>query len=171
MPPLYIITGAMAAGKSTVARALVQRFERSAHVGGDAFLHMIANGRATMGPALDDEALGQLHLRQDIAMDAVRRFVGAGFATVYQDILIGADFLRVTAALADLAPRIVVLAPDAETLARRDAARAKTGYGEHFPPDILALALARDTPRIGLWIDSSALTVDAVIERILVEWP
>jgi hypothetical protein len=124
-----------------------------------------------MGPQLDQEALGQLHLRQDIATDAVRRFVAAGFTTVYQDILIGADFVRVTTALADLAPRIVVLAPDVETLARRDAARAKTGYGDHFPPEILAAALARDTPRIGLWIDSSALTVDAVIERILAEWP
>ena len=31
--PLYVITGAMAAGKSTVARLLVHRLERSAHVG------------------------------------------------------------------------------------------------------------------------------------------
>lgn len=35
--PLYVITGAMAAGKSTIAKALVQRFAKSAHVGGDAF--------------------------------------------------------------------------------------------------------------------------------------
>ncbi len=42
MTTLYIITGAMAAGKSTIAKELVQHFERSAHVGGDAFLRMIA---------------------------------------------------------------------------------------------------------------------------------
>ncbi|MCR6672633.1 AAA family ATPase [Devosia ginsengisoli] len=168
--PLYIITGAMAAGKSTIAKALVQCFDKSAHVGGDAFLRMIAKGGAVMGPVLDSEAIAQLHLRQDIAMDAVRRFVGAGFATVYQDILIGADFVRVTTALADLTPRIVVLNPSVETLAQRDADRHKTGYGEHFPPDVLADALRAETPREGLWLDTSAMSVDGVAEAILEHW-
>lgn len=168
--PLYIITGAMAAGKSTVARALVQRFDKSAHVGGDAFLRMIARGGAVMGPVLGEEAIAQLHLRQDIAMDAVRRFVGAGFTTIYEDILIGADFIRVTRALDDLSPRIVVLDPNVRTLARRDADREKTGYGEHFPPDVLAGALRAATPREGLWLDTSSMTVDGVIEEILNEW-
>ena len=168
--PLYVITGAMAAGKSTVARLLVHRFERSAHVGGDAFRRMIVRGAAAMGPVLDPEALNQLHLRQDIALDTVRRFVGAGFATVYQDILIGADLARVAGALADLDPRIVVLKPDAATLAQRDRDRAKTGYGDRFPPEALADALEHDTPRTGLWIDSSAMDADAVVERILAAW-
>lgn len=168
--PLYIITGAMAAGKSTIAKELVQRFERSAHVGGDAFLRMIARGGAVMGPVLDNEAVLQLHLRQDIAMDAVRRFIGAGFATVYQDILIGDDFIRVTTALADLAPRIVVLNPSVETLAGRDANRSKTGYSEQFRPDVLAEALQSNTPRQGLWLDTSDMTIEAVVETILKNW-
>jgi len=168
--PLYVITGAMAAGKSTIAKALVQRFEKAAHVGGDAFLRMIVKGGAVMGPVLNSDATEQLHLRQDIAMDAVRRFVGAGFTTVYQDILIGADFIRVTRALADLNPRIVVLNPSVETLAQRDAERHKTGYGEHFPPHILAEALQADTPREGLWLDTSAMGIDAVVEQIIQTW-
>lgn len=168
--PLYIITGAMAAGKSTIAKALVQRFEKSAHVGGDAFLRMIVKGGAVMGPALSGEAIKQLHLRQDIAMEAVRRFVGAGFTTVYQDILIGADFIRVTSALADLSPRVVVLNPNVETLARRDAERHKTGYGEHFPPNVLAEALESETPREGLWLDTSAMSIDDVVEKIAGAW-
>lgn len=168
--PLYIITGAMAAGKSTIAKALVQRFDKSAHVGGDAFLRMIAKGGAVMGPVLSSEAIAQLHLRQDIAMDAVRRFVGAGFTTVYQDILIGADFVRVTKALADLAPRIVVLNPNVETLAQRDADRQKTGYGEHFRPNVLADALEAETPREGLWLDTSAMSIDDVVGEILGNW-
>ena len=168
--PLYIITGAMAAGKSTIAKALVQRFDKSAQVGGDAFLRMIAKGGAVMGPVLSSEAIAQLHLRQDIAMDAVRRFVGAGFTTVYQDILIGADFVRVTKALADLAPRIVVLNPNVETLAQRDADRQKTGYGEHFRPNVLAYALEAETPREGLWLDTSAMSVDDVVGEIIGNW-
>jgi chloramphenicol 3-O-phosphotransferase len=166
-PLLFVITGAMAAGKSTVAKALAQRFEKSAHVGGDAFLRMIAKGGAVMGPVLSQEAVSQLHLRQDIAMDAVRRFVDAGFVTVYQDILIGRDFVRVTRALSDLKPRIVVLDPSVAILAERDAARHKTGYGEHFQPDVLVNALRSDTPRRGLWLDTSKMTVDEVVEAVL----
>jgi hypothetical protein len=123
-----------------------------------------------MGPVLDAEALAQLHLRQDIAMDAVRRFTKAGFTTIYQDILLGADFIRVTDSLADLSPRVVVLNPKVDILAQRDRGRAKTGYGEHFPPSVLAEALERDTPRTGLWIDSSDMSVDDVVERILKAW-
>ncbi|HEY9090465.1 AAA family ATPase [Parasphingorhabdus sp.] len=167
---LYIITGAMAAGKSTIAKELVQRFEKSAHVGGDAFLRMIARGAAAMGPVLDSEARLQLQLRQDIAMDTVRRFIGASFTTVYQDILIGTDFVRVTSALADLAPRIVVLNPSAETLAERDANRPKTGYSEQFLPNVLAEALQLETPREGLWLDTSNMSVEDVIEAILKNW-
>ena len=166
--PLFIITGAMAAGKSTIAKALVQRFEKSAHVGGDAFLRMIAKGGAVMGPVLDAEARAQLTLRQEIAAEVARRYHAAGFAVVYQDILIGQDLVDAVARLADLEPRVVVLAPSVAVLAARDAARGKTGYGDHFPPGVLAEALARQTPReIGQWIDSSAMSVDQVVEAIL----
>ena len=160
----------MAAGKSTIAKALVQHFEKSVHVSGDAFLRMIAKGGATMGPVLDLEAMAQLHLRQDIAIDAVRRFVAAGFVTVYQDILIGEDFVRVTSALGDLEPRIVVLDPTVSTLAERDAARHKTGYSEHFLPNELANALRSETPRQGFWLDTSSMSVDDVVEAILRHW-
>ena len=169
--PLFIITGAMAAGKSTIAKALVQRFDKSAHVGGDAFLRMIVKGGAVMGPVLDAEARAQLTLRQEIAAEVARRYHAAGFAVVYQDILIGADLIAAVERLRDLAPRVVILAPSIATLAQRDRDRAKTGYGDGFPPDVLAEALARDTPRdIGLWLDTSAMSVDEVVEAILGAW-
>jgi cytidylate kinase len=168
MPPLlYIITGAMASGKSTVAKALVQHFEKSAYVSGDAFLRMIVKGGASYGPVLDKDARKELTLRQDIAMEVVRRYHLSGFTVVYEDILIGDDLVRVTEVLADLAARVVVLNPSAEELARRDAAREKTGYRSGFSPTVLADALSRDTPRIGLWIDSTEMTVESVVEAIL----
>lgn len=164
---LFIITGAMAAGKTTVANALARRFPRSALVGGDVFRRMIINGAAAMGPTLDAEARAQLTLRQVIATDAVRRYFEAGFTVVYQDILIGHDLVAAVERLRDLDPRVVVLAPSAEVLGQRDRDRPKTGYSETFPPSVLADALARETPRIGQWIDSSAMDVEQVVETVL----
>lgn len=165
--PLFIITGAMAAGKSTVAQALAQRLPKSVHLRGDVFRKMIVNGAAEMGPVLDAEARAQLDLRQRLASDAARAYHGAGFAVVYQDILIGADLVAAAERLADLDPQVIVLAPSVDALAQRDRARGKTGYGEGFPPDVLAAALERETPRIGRWIDSSAMSVEQVVDAIL----
>lgn len=168
-PRLFIITGAMAAGKSTVAQAVAEALPKSVHLRGDVFRRMIVSGAATMGPELDDEAQAQLKLRHELACDAARCYHAAGFSVVYQDILIGPYLLAVAERLADLDPLIVVLAPDAATLARRDRERPKTGYSDAFPPEILAEALSRETPRIGLWIDSSAMSVGEVAARILAD--
>lgn len=167
IPPLFIITGAMAAGKSTIAQALAQRLPKSVHLRGDVFRKMIVNGAAEMGPVLDEEARGQLDLRQRLATDAARSYHAAGFAVVYQDILIGADLVAAAERLGDLSPQVIVLAPSVAALAQRDRERGKTGYGEHFPPDVLAGALARETPRIGRWIDSSDMSVEQVVDAIL----
>jgi hypothetical protein len=160
----------MAAGKSTVCEALAQHFKRSVHLRGDIFRKMIVNGEADMGPVLTPEARAQLTLRHEIACDAVRRYCEADFAVVYQDVLVGPDLELVVARLTDLDPRVVVLVPDAQTLAERDSGRAKTGYGSDFPPSVLVNAFAHETPRMGLWIDSSKMTVGDVVERILAEY-
>lgn len=167
MTRLYIITGAMAAGKSTVAQLLAERLKKSVHLRGDLFRRMIVNGAAEMGPVLSEEAKAQLALRHRLACDAARAYVEAGFAVVYQDILIGTSLKDVAERLADLDPMIVVLNPKADVLAKRDAARHKTGYSEGFPPEVLAGALERETPRLGLWLDTSQMTAEEVVERIL----
>jgi adenylylsulfate kinase-like enzyme len=42
---VFLVTGIQAAGKSTVAQALAEKFERSVHVRGDLFRRMMVNGR------------------------------------------------------------------------------------------------------------------------------
>lgn len=164
---LFIITGAMAAGKSTVAQLLAERLAKSVHLRGDVFRRMIVKGAAEMEPVLSEAAKAQLALRHRLACAAARSYIAAGFTVVYQDILIGAALAEVAEHLADLDPMIVVLNPRPEILAERDAARHKTGYSEGFPPEVLADALNRETPRLGLWLDTSQMTAEEVVERIL----
>ena len=57
-PAVVVITGIMAAGKSTVAQLLTERLPRAAHVRGDLFRRMIVSGRADMTPGAEEEAGG-----------------------------------------------------------------------------------------------------------------
>lgn len=52
---VVLVTGIQAAGKSTVAQLLAERFERSVHVRGDLFRRMVVGGRVDMTPAASDE--------------------------------------------------------------------------------------------------------------------
>lgn len=162
----------MASGKTTIARALAKRLDQSVHLRGDVFRTMIVNGAAVMGPVLSSSARAQLRLRQELACAAARRYLAAGFDVVYEDILLGEDLVTVAERLADLEPQIVVLVADADTLTRRDTARRTTGrseqgYGPAFPAHILAEAVANDTPRLGLWLDTTEITVDMAVDRVL----
>jgi len=157
----------MAAGKSTVAQGLAERLPKAAHLRGDVFRRMIVSGRVDPAPGSEALWLDQLRLRQDLAVQAAIGYARAGFSVVYQDILL-ADLGRVVAALADWNPGVVVLCPQAETLAARDAARAKTGYGGWSAEAFDAL-LRAETPRIGLWLDTTGLTPDETVDAILAD--
>lgn len=61
---------------------------------------------------------------------------------------------------------VVVLAPSPEAVATRQAGRARTGYGAWTVEDLDG-ALRSDTPRLGLWLDSSELTVGETVDAIL----
>ena len=45
---IYLITGVMASGKSTVAQLLAERLPRAVHLRGDVFRRMIVSGREEM---------------------------------------------------------------------------------------------------------------------------
>lgn len=62
---------------------------------------------------------------------------------------------------------VVVLAPDPDVVARREEKRSKTGYGPDWQPKDLDKVLKDDTPRIGLWLDTSHQTVDETVDEIL----
>ncbi|UFS94556.1 AAA family ATPase [Nocardia huaxiensis] len=165
-PAVYLITGIQAAGKSTVAQALAERLPRTAHVRGDAFRRFVVNGREEMRPDPPEEALVQLRLRYQLAARTADAYADNGFTAVVQDVVLG-DYLPWFAERIRTRPRyVVVLAPRPEVVAAREAGRAKKAYGSYTVED-LDTGLHSTTPRIGLWLDTSDLTVDETVNAIL----
>ncbi|MFF4194184.1 AAA family ATPase [Nonomuraea sp. NPDC001831] len=166
MNGVVLVTGISAAGKSTVAQALAERLPRSAHVRGDTFRRMVVGGRAEMTPGSEEEAVRQLHLRYRLAARTADLYFEAGFTAIVQDVVLGEDLERFTQWIRTRPLRVVVLAPDAAAVERRERERAKTGYGAWTIAQLDA-ALRAGTPRIGLWLDTSAQSPAETVEEIL----
>ena len=162
----FVITGVMAAGKSTIAQLLTERFSRSVHVRGDAFRTMIVNGRDPIEPPLDDEARRQLDLRQRIAANVANEYWRDDFTVVLQDIYAGQALSNVIGRLEMSPLYVIVLNPRPDVVAQRERDRAKSGYGtwvvEKFCTDF-----ANETSHVGLWLDTSDQTPDQTVEEIL----
>ncbi len=163
---LFVLTGVMAAGKSSVAEALARRFERAAHVRGDAFRRFIVSGRDPMGPPLSEEAERQLALRRALGADAALAYRAAGFTAVLQDLYLGRHLVEVVERLVGASPHVVVLCPSVEAVAEREARREKRGY-RHWDVEGLWRTFMEETPRLGLWIDTTTLDVDETVTAIL----
>src|SRR5262245_985657 len=166
-PRLILITGIMAAGKSTVAQRLAERLPKSVHLRGDLFRRMIVSGQAEIDFELSPEALKQLKLRYHLGATVASLYLEAGFWVVYQDIIIGKDLTEAVAALQGYALHVVILCPIVEVIAAREAGRGKTGYSPSFTPQMFDQAFRAETPQIGLWLDTSKLTVEETVAYIL----
>ncbi|MEV0228568.1 AAA family ATPase [Nonomuraea sp. NPDC050786] len=162
-----LITGIMAAGKSTVAQALAERLPRSAHVRGDAFRRMVVGGRAEMTPDPTDEAVRQLDLRYRIAANTADMYFDAGFTPIVQDVIIGGDLERFTRLIRTRPLHVIVLTPDADEIDHRERSRAKIGYGGRWTIAQLDRVLRTQTPRIGLWLDTTRKTPQETVDEII----
>lgn len=163
-----LITGIQAAGKSTVAQRLAERLPRSVHLRGDLFRRMIVNGGRSMLPNPRADAVAQLQLRYRLAAAAADQYAQAGFAVVYQDVIMEGDLEAQVRRIRTRPLHVVALLPSPEVVDRREAERDKKAYD---PWTVAALddALRTRTPRIGLWLDTSdqepAQTVDEILAR------
>ncbi|WP_062204011.1 AAA family ATPase [Streptomyces sp. NBRC 109706] len=166
---VVVIAGVMAAGKSTVAQALAERLPAAAHVRGDTFRRMIVSGRVDPDPTAGPEAVAQLRLRHRLSAAVADGYAEAGLTAVLQDVVLGDELPYLVGLVRTRPLYVVVLAPSPDAVADREAARAKTAYAEAGGWTVAALDgwLRERTPRIGLWLDTSALdpagTVDAVL--------
>ena len=163
---IYLITGLMASGKSTVAELLSTHFDLSVHLHGDIFRKMITSGRVDMSAHPSEEALTQLTLRYRLTAITAKEYNGYGFTTIVQDNYYG-DMLTVMLRLLEPAEvRPFVLCPRLDVLRTRLDERVKGGY-ESFDMEALYHEFTKATPRIGVWIDNSDETPEQTVFRIL----
>ncbi|MET7853744.1 AAA family ATPase [Streptomyces avermitilis] len=166
---IYLITGIPAAGKSTIAQLLAERLPRSVHVRGDLFRRMVVNGRAEMTADPSQEAVRQLRLRHQLTAQAISYFE-TGFTVVAQDVILGEHLARMVAQIRSRPLHVIALTPHPDAIAARDTARSKTAY-DAWTIGPLDRVLRQETPRLGLWIDTSEQTPTQTVDEILARAP
>lgn len=163
---VVLITGIPAAGKSTVAQRLAERLPKSVHLRGDLFRRFIVNGGLNMLPQREADAVTQLQLRYRLAAAATDLYTEAGFTVVYQDVILEVDLAAQVERIRTRPLYVVVLLPDPEAVEQREATRAKRAYDSWTVVELDG-ALRTRTPRIGLWLNTSAQTPDQTVDEIL----
>ena len=163
---IYLITGPMAAGKSTVARLLAERFDRGVYLEGDFFRRSIVAGREEMTPNASPEALAQLRLRYRIAAAAADAYCAGGFTVALEDVIAGPLLAEYVDLMRTRPLHVVVLFPSLAAVAAREAARREKGYA-HWTIEGLYEGFVSGTPRIGLWLDTSGQTAEETVDEIL----
>ena len=124
---LLIITGPPGAGKSTVARSVVERFDPSALVQGDVFFGFVARGY--VDPWLPDS-----HEQNTVVTEATARataaFAKGGLTTVF-DRMVGPWFLPTFLEITDVpSVHYAVLLPSVETCVARVLGRSDHWFRE-----------------------------------------
>lgn len=163
---MIVITGAMAAGKSTVAALLAERFPRSVHLRGDSFRRMIVNGREEMSLRPSPEAQRQQQLRYELSVRTADAFAAQGFTAIVQDIIIGRELATYVARIETPDRFLVVLSPSVSVLEWREQQRKKAA-SMHVSVGAMDTVLRTETERIGYWLDSSAQSPDETVDDIL----
>lgn len=166
MNGIYIITGIMASGKSTVAQLLAERASKSVHIRGDIYRKMIVNGREEMKVGASDEALTQLYLRYRLAAHSADEYFRAGFTVFLQDCYLGKETMKLLNAIRSRPIHLITLTPSVEAVMQREEGRNKTGY-RTFEIAALHEVLMTENPRMGLWLDTSDMTAEETADEIL----
>jgi hypothetical protein len=119
-----------------------------------------------MTPEASHEAMEQLLLRYRLAATAADMYAEAGFTVVLEDVVAGEMLPSVAGFVRSRPLHLVVLLPRLEIVAARNRARATDGY-QQWSLDALYDLFETETPRVGLWLDTSEQTPEQTVDAIL----
>ncbi len=170
---IWLVTGAQASGKSTVADLLARQFERGVHLRGGQFYRWAVRGWVDFDdPDQQREARRLLDLRYRLSARVAVEYASAGFTCVVQDNIYGDDVTAWLEMVQPLTTHLVVLRPNVSTVAGRDEARnrasGKVAYRGEFTPEVNDVHVATIPRQLGgLWLNSSEQTPTETVSEIL----
>lgn len=171
---VWIVTGGPGAGKSTISRALLQRFPFGLHLPIDDLRELVVSGIAHPSLEHRPEAARQFALARRAAAHHARLYAGAGFEVVIDDVLWPQDSGMFLEALAGLSVRLVLLAPGLEAALARNAARTNKSYDTAtlIPlMEVIHPSIQPEEYRVQGWtvLDTSGQTVEETVDALLAE--
>ena len=169
---IFLITGAQAAGKSTVGALLARRFDRGAFIEGDLMWKLVVSGAHDMGAEQpSDEAVRQYLLRLRHGAMLADSLYDNGFTAVHSDIVMGESLTPYLGMVRNRPLYVVMLYPSIDAVVARERERQKMAYRDLGPTLEDAVRTFYGwidaTERIGLWLDSTDQTADETVDEIM----
>lgn len=123
-PPIFILTGTPASGKTSVARVLLNRFPFGVHIPVDELRGMVVAGLSNPIGSWDEETDRQFRLARGSAARIAQTYALGGFAVVIDDVIFpDAIAHHYHDALAGFAVHKVMLRPAVAVAVARNGAR------------------------------------------------
>lgn len=175
MPPIFLLAGPPAVGKSTTAHALAARYPKSIHIPVDDLREMVVSGLALPGTEWSPGLIEQLALARESAVQMALAYHAAGFAVTVDDFWDPHSRLEEYAALGRHPDAIrVLLLPDLETAEARNRKRSGPGQDNAYIAEGIQAVYRSLAGEVGAleqagWFvaDTSGQDIESVVAQIL----
>lgn len=166
MKRIILISGIPGSGKSSVALRLTEHFDRCDLIEGDVIQHVLTF-RGCVGPGEEPQAESerQYRLRWKNCVDLANNFYDEDFTVILEHVATPQWIEHFIKETAPRALSVITLVPTVETTLKRDLDRT----GKHVAQKYAWLDGVLRDRQIGYWLDSTELSLDQTVEKILTE--